>query len=130
MEGFIKLQTVEELKTAYTEMLEGCLKHPEHWKWYAIWMIVVHWALQQSGVTRVEAEAEFDHKAAQRVLEKCGFIATGIIGTEGPRFVWSRNSNELLMHLDQLHTTELGVLCIRRNLSLDTNDVVGWYYSS
>lgn len=36
------------------------------------------------------------------------------------------NGNELLMHLDQLHTTELGVLRIRRNLSLDTNDVVGW----
>lgn len=36
------------------------------------------------------------------------------------------NINELLMHLNQLHTTELGVLRIRRNLSLDTNDVVEW----
>ena len=39
MEKFIKLQTVEELKTAYTEVLEGCLKYPEQWEWYAIWMI-------------------------------------------------------------------------------------------
>lgn len=39
MEEFIKLQTVEELKTAYVEMLEGCLKHSEQWEWYAIWMI-------------------------------------------------------------------------------------------
>lgn len=38
----------------------------------------------------------------------------------------SKDNNELLMHLDQLHTTELGTLRIRRNLSLDTNDVVGW----
>lgn len=133
MEEFIKLQTVEELKTAYMEMLEGCLKHPEQWEWYAIWMIdlkdgthigelpfkgidlngvveigygvsaeyegkgyateavsaIVHWAVHQPGVTRVEAETEFENKASQRVLEKSGFLATGSIGTEDPRFVWS-----------------------------------------
>lgn len=35
-------------------------------------------------------------------------------------------NNELLMHLEQLHTTELGALRIKRNLSLETDDVVGW----
>lgn len=35
-------------------------------------------------------------------------------------------NNELLLNLDQLHTTELGVLRIRKNLSLDTEDVVEW----
>lgn len=35
-------------------------------------------------------------------------------------------NNELLNHLEQLHTTELGVLRMKRNLSLDTDDVVGW----
>ena len=34
--------------------------------------------------------------------------------------------NELLDNLDKLHTTELGVVRIKRNLSLDTDDVVGW----
>ncbi|MDD3340048.1 MAG: DUF3781 domain-containing protein [Lachnospiraceae bacterium] len=34
--------------------------------------------------------------------------------------------HELLAHLDQLHTTELGVVRIKRNLALDTEDVVGW----
>lgn len=34
--------------------------------------------------------------------------------------------NQLLEQLDKLHTTDLGVLRIRRNLSLDTNDVVAW----
>ena len=34
--------------------------------------------------------------------------------------------NELLNNLDKLHTTELGVVRIKRNLSLDTDDVVGW----
>ncbi len=34
--------------------------------------------------------------------------------------------NELSDNLDKLHTTELGVVRIKRNLSLDTDDVVGW----
>lgn len=34
--------------------------------------------------------------------------------------------NELLENLDKLHTTELGVVRIKRNLSLDTENVVEW----
>lgn len=34
--------------------------------------------------------------------------------------------NELLKNLDKLHTTELGVVRIRENLFLDTDDVVNW----
>ena len=33
---------------------------------------------------------------------------------------------ELLENLDKLHTTESGVERIKRNLSLDTDDVVDW----
>lgn len=37
------------------------------------------------------------------------------------------NANcELLENLDRLHTTELGALRVKRNLSLDTDDVIGW----
>lgn len=32
--------------------------------------------------------------------------------------------NELLKNLDRLHTTELGVVRIKRNLAVDTDDVV------
>ena len=35
-------------------------------------------------------------------------------------------SNTLLENLDQLHTTQLGAARIKRNLSLDTEDTVGW----
>lgn len=35
-------------------------------------------------------------------------------------------SNELLNNLDKVHTTELGVVRIKRNLSLDTDNVVEW----
>ena len=39
MEQFIKTQTIDVLKAAYTEMLNGCLRNPDQWEWYAIWMI-------------------------------------------------------------------------------------------
>lgn len=36
------------------------------------------------------------------------------------------SNSELLNHLDKLHTTELGVVRIKKNLSLETDDVVAW----
>ncbi len=39
MLAFIAEQSVDVLKAAYTEMLDGCLSHPDQWEWYAIWMI-------------------------------------------------------------------------------------------
>ena len=35
-------------------------------------------------------------------------------------------AKEVLNNLDKLHTTELGVIRIKRNLSLNTDDVVAW----
>jgi len=34
--------------------------------------------------------------------------------------------NGLLQNIDKLHTTELGIIRIKRNLALDTSDVVAW----
>ncbi len=39
MEAMIASEQDAELKKAYTEMLEGCLRHPDQWEWYAMWMI-------------------------------------------------------------------------------------------
>ena len=36
------------------------------------------------------------------------------------------SDNELINHLSQLHTTELGAIRIKRNLSLETDDVIKW----
>lgn len=36
--------------------------------------------------------------------------------------------NDLLLNLDKLHTTEMGVDRIKRNLNLDVPDVVKWCY--
>lgn len=40
----------------------------------------------------------------------------------------NENSNPelLLLHIDKIHTTDLGEKRIRKNLNLDTDDVVGW----
>jgi len=37
-----------------------------------------------------------------------------------------KKDNDLLNNIDKIHTTELGVMRIKRNLELETNDVVGW----
>ena len=34
--------------------------------------------------------------------------------------------NELILNLDKLHTTDLGIERIRKNLCLEQEDVVGW----
>ncbi len=39
MTAFIEAQSVDVLKAAYSEMLNGCLEHPNQWEWYAIWML-------------------------------------------------------------------------------------------
>ncbi len=39
MEKFIEEQSLDVLKEAYTEMLNGSLTHTDKWEWYAIWMI-------------------------------------------------------------------------------------------
>ncbi|WP_202127782.1 DUF3781 domain-containing protein [Clostridium sp. C8-1-8] len=36
------------------------------------------------------------------------------------------DSTEMLSNLDNLHTTDLGVVRIKKNLSLDVEDVVRW----
>ena len=47
-------------------------------------------AFRDPDVKAVEAETEPGNKASQRVLEKCGFIASGKTGEEGPRFILLR----------------------------------------
>ena len=39
MEAMIASEQDAELKKAYSEMLEGCLRRPDQWDWYAMWKI-------------------------------------------------------------------------------------------
>ena len=131
MEEFIAEQSIDGLKAAYMEMLDGAINHPAQWEWYAIWMIelkdgkhigelcfkglsedgiaeigygiaeeyrgrgyaaeavsaAVDWALGQTGVMCITAEAEEVNIASQKVLSKAGFVPTGEVGEEGPLYV-------------------------------------------
>ena len=49
--------------------------------------VVSQWALNQPNVSRVEAETDPDNAASQKILAACGFVPTGAVGEEGPRFV-------------------------------------------
>jgi len=33
---------------------------------------------------------------------------------------------DIIENLDKIHTTDLGIIRIKKNLELETNDVVGW----
>ena len=50
---------------------------------------LVDWARKQPRVRRIEAETAPENAASRRVLAKCGFVPTGTMGEEGPRFVWA-----------------------------------------
>jgi len=39
MEAFIAAERDDELRAAYTQMLDGCLRDSAQWDWYAMWMI-------------------------------------------------------------------------------------------
>ena len=47
MERLVSNQTVPELKEAYRQMLDGCLKHPSQREWYAVWNVELN---DESGV--------------------------------------------------------------------------------
>lgn len=45
------------------------------------------WAFGQPDVTAVEAETDPGNTASQAVLRRVGFVPTGTMGEEGPRFI-------------------------------------------
>lgn len=54
---------------------------------------VCKWAVLQPHVKRIEAETAPENSASQRVLFRVGFVPTGAIGEEGPRFVFLSTPN-------------------------------------
>ncbi|MEA5142460.1 MAG: GNAT family N-acetyltransferase [Oscillibacter sp.] len=133
----IEKERSAEMKQAYSEMLAGCINHPEQHLWYTVWMMqlkeenrpfvgdlcfkglnengtveigygiypeyegrglateaviaVTQWASEQPGVLHIEAETDPHNIASQKVLQKAGFLPSGVIGEEGPRFEWKNS---------------------------------------
>lgn len=51
---------------------------------------ITEWALSREEVCFVEVETAPENTASQNVLRRAGFVKNGVIGEEGPRFVYKR----------------------------------------
>ncbi|MBO4349617.1 MAG: GNAT family N-acetyltransferase, partial [Proteobacteria bacterium] len=54
---------------------------------------ICQWAVEQDGVTRIEAETTAENRDSQSVLAHSGFIPLGVCGEEGPRFLYTNEGN-------------------------------------
>ena len=81
MEAFSAGQTVDVLKAAYSEMLEGAINHPDRWEWYAMWMIELMdgthiGELCFKGITEEET-AEIGYGIAEN-YQGCGYATEAV----------------------------------------------------
>lgn len=95
MEVFIAVQSADVLKAAYTEMLNGCITHPDRWEWYAIWMIELNdgthiGELCFKGVTE-EGTAEIGYGIADD-YKGCGYVTEAVSALVG----WALNQPGVL----------------------------------
>lgn len=146
MTRLIETEEEPEMKQAYSEMLEGCIREPENRIWYSVWnmelkaqpgtvigdfcfkglaadgtvelgyglreeyrgcgymteavRLISEWAAEQPGVRRVEAETDPANLASQKVLARAGYVPTGTVGEEGPRYIYMQKVREKAMRLE------------------------------
>ena len=85
--------------------------------------------LKDAGMVLVKGVKDIGDIKKTKSLEEAYNLGVSI-NDETPISVKPTKENlsnlELLNHLDGLHTTELGIARIKRNLSLDAEDVVAW----
>lgn len=85
--------------------------------------------LEDAGMVLVRGVKDIGDIKGTKALEEAYHLG-GSINDEMSGYVKptkeTSSTPELLNHLDKLHTTELGIERIKRNLSLDTDDVVAW----
>lgn len=85
--------------------------------------------LENAGMVLVRGVKDIGDIKVTKALEEAYNLGASV--NDGiPGFVkQAKNTGsnpELLYHLDRLHTTDLGIVRIKRNLSLDTDNVVSW----
>ena len=75
-------------ENGHPEIGYGLLPEYEH-QGYATEAVraACRWAFGQPGVTAVESETDPGNAASQAVLRRVGFVPTGTMGEEGPRFI-------------------------------------------
>ena len=63
---------------------------------------MTEWAFAQPGVRCVEAETGPDNFDSQKVLAVCGFLPTGEVGEEGPRFALEKEKEHSCKSADKV----------------------------
>lgn len=109
MRALLARTTDPELVQPYTDMLNLSLTHPDQWVWYTAWGLYQNdsgdWVgdlcfkgLPENGHPEIGYGLlpEYEHQgyateagntASQAVLRRVGFVPTGTMGEEGPRFI-------------------------------------------
>lgn len=97
MKAFIEKQTIDVLKEAYTEMLNGCLAHPDKLEWYAIWMIelkdgthvgeLCFKGLSEEGMTEIGYGIEEFYQCRGYATEAVSAIAEWALRQKGVRCI-------------------------------------------
>lgn len=85
--------------------------------------------LEDAGMVLVRGVKDIGDIKGRKELEEAYNLGASIHDEIPCSVQWVKETTsdlELLKHLDKLHTTELGVVRIKKNLSLDTDDVVAW----
>ena len=106
MKKLIAEETEDEMRTAYQEMLEGCISHPEQRNWYAVWFME-----RKDGSGRRIGDLCFKGLGADGVVE----IGYGTYtGFEGNGYM-----TEAVIALVQWAARQPGVLCIEAETGED-----------
>jgi len=93
MENLIVVELDADMKLAYLEMLDGCKQNPEQRIWYAIWNMQLN---DETG--KSVGDLSFKGLDSNGRVEigygiKTGFRLNGIMGVEGPRYVFKKVKN-------------------------------------
>lgn len=92
-------------------------------------LVLQFFHLEDAGMVLVRGVKEIGDIKKTKALEEAYHLGVSINGKPTVAVKPAKDTNtglELLHHIEELHTTELGIERIKRNLSLDTDDVVGW----
>lgn len=92
-------------------------------------LVLNYFHLEDAGMVLVRGVKDIGDIKGTKALEKAYNLGASI-NDEIPHSVQQTKETstklELLNYIDRLHTTELGTVRIKKNLSIDTDDVVAW----
>ena len=124
MKAFIAAQSVDVLKAAYTEMLEGALTHPEQWEWYAIWMIELKdgthaGELCFKGIDE-SGSAEIGYGVAEN-YQNCGYATEAVCAVVD----WALRQNRIKRVTAEVDKDNIASVRVLEKSGFELTDIIG-----